>query len=61
MNAQAKVEARPAFDLTSYMQVNRILRIARFKQGGFSVAMEGDRLGTGITVGEAIANARGES
>lgn len=55
-----RIEAPPnGFDLTAYMQANHILRINRFPKGGFSVAMEGDRLGTGKTVGEAIASARG--
>lgn len=44
-------------DLTGIMRREGILRIARFRAGGFSVAMEGDILGTGKTVGEAYENA----
>lgn len=46
-----------ALKLTAIMEDYGILRIARFKSGGFSVAMEGDVLGTGPTVGAAFDNA----
>jgi hypothetical protein len=40
-------------DLTAIMERDGILRIARFPNGGFSVALEGNIIGTGKTVGEA--------
>ena len=58
MNAVSKMEAPPDFDLSTFMRVHGVLRIARVG-GNFTVAMEGDRLGTGQTVQEALESARG--
>lgn len=44
-------------NLTRFMEANGIVRIARLRPG-YSVAMEGNILGTGETVEEALANAR---
>lgn len=51
---------RRLIDLTQIMRDQSILRIARFTFDGrelFNVALEGDILGTGETVGEAYQNA----
>lgn len=44
-------------NLTRFMETNGILRIASLRPG-YSVAMQGNILGTGETVEEAIESAR---
>lgn len=49
-----------AMNLTRIMRDNAILRIGRFTDAGrdyFNVAMEGDVLGTGLSVEEAYQSA----